>query len=76
MAAVPGIREVRGLGFLLGLKIDGDAAKVQAELLRQGVIVGTADEPGVLRLLPPLTLKPDHVEALAALLGPSIQAAR
>jgi acetylornithine/N-succinyldiaminopimelate aminotransferase len=76
LASVPGVQEVRGLGFLLGLKIGGDAAKVQAELLRQGVIVGTADEPGVLRLLPPLTLKPDHVEALAGLLGPSIQAAR
>jgi acetylornithine/N-succinyldiaminopimelate aminotransferase len=76
LASVPGVQEVRGLGFLLGLKIGGDAAKVQAELLRQGVIVGTADEPGVLRLLPPLTLEPDHVEALAGLLGPSIQAAR
>jgi 4-aminobutyrate aminotransferase-like enzyme len=67
---------VRGLGFLLGLKIDGDAAKAQADLLRRGAIVGTADEPGVLRLLPPLTLKPDHVEALADMLAPSLAAAR
>jgi acetylornithine aminotransferase/acetylornithine/N-succinyldiaminopimelate aminotransferase len=76
LAAVPGVREVRGLGFLLGLKIDGDAPKAQSELLRRGAIVGTADEPGVLRLLPPLTLKPDHVDALADMLAPSLAAAR
>jgi len=72
LGAIPGVREVRGLGFLLGLKIDGDAAKAQAELLRRGAIVGTADEPGVLRLLPPLTLKSQHVEALADMLAPSL----
>jgi len=65
---VRGVREVRGLGFLLGLKIEADGAKTQAELLRRGAIVGTADEPGVLRLLPPLTLKPEHVDTLADLL--------
>lgn len=76
LGAIAGVREVRGLGFLLGLKIDGDAAKAQAELLRRGAIVGTADEPGVLRLLPPLTLKPEHVDALADMLGPTLAAAR
>ena len=65
---VRGVREVRGLGFLLGLKIEADGAKTQSELLQRGVIVGTADEPGVLRLLPPLTLKPEHVDTLADLL--------
>ncbi len=76
LGAVPGVREVRGLGFLLGLKVDADAAKVQVELLRRGAIVGTADEPQVLRLLPPLTLKPVHVDSLADILGPSLEAAR
>ena len=76
LGSVPGVREVRGLGFLLGLKIDGDAPKVQAQLLGRGAIVGTSDEPGVLRLLPPLTLKPEHVGALADMLAPSLAAAR
>jgi len=69
LSKVRGIREVRGLGFLLGLKTDADAAKLQAAILGRGAIVGTADEPGVLRLLPPLTLKPTHVETLAEILG-------
>jgi len=75
LGSLPGVREVRGLGFLLGLKIDGDAAKAQADLLKRGAIVGTADEPGVLRLLPPLTLKPGHVDALADMLAPSLAGA-
>ena len=68
LKGVRGVREVRGLGFLLGLKVDADAGTLQAEMLRRGAIVGTADEPGVIRLLPPLTLKPAHVEALTDIL--------
>ncbi len=60
--AVPGVREVRGAGLLLGIKFDGDAPALQKALLEKGVILGTADEPGVLRLLPPLTLQKEHVD--------------
>ncbi|MBI4566395.1 MAG: aminotransferase class III-fold pyridoxal phosphate-dependent enzyme [Planctomycetes bacterium] len=74
LARIPGVIEVRGLGFLLGLKVAADAAKVQEELFRRGVIVGTADEPGVLRLLPPLTLKPHDAEPFVDILGPAIEA--
>ncbi len=60
--AVPGVREVRGEGFLLGLKVDADAPALQKALLQKGIITGTADEPGVLRLMPPLTLRDEHVD--------------
>jgi acetylornithine aminotransferase len=72
---VPGVVEVRGLGFLAGAKIDGDAAKVQRALLEKGVVVGTADEPGVLRLLPPLTLRPEHVDRFVPSLKESLDGA-
>jgi acetylornithine aminotransferase/acetylornithine/N-succinyldiaminopimelate aminotransferase len=63
-AKVQGVVEVRGLGLLVGLKLAAaDAAPVQKKLLEKGIISGTADEPGVLRLLPPLTLKKDHVDS-------------
>jgi acetylornithine/succinyldiaminopimelate/putrescine aminotransferase len=55
--------EVRGRGFLLGLKIDGSAKALLAELLKRGVIVGASGEPDVIRLLPPLTLQKEHVDA-------------
>jgi acetylornithine/N-succinyldiaminopimelate aminotransferase len=61
--AVKGVKEVRGMGFLVGLKLEAaDAGPVQKALLEKGIITGTADEPGVLRLLPPLTLSRTHVD--------------
>ncbi len=66
---VRGVREVRGLGFLLGLKLEAEAPAVQRALLERGVIVGTADEPGVIRLLPPLTLSHVHVDRFVRTLG-------
>jgi acetylornithine aminotransferase/acetylornithine/N-succinyldiaminopimelate aminotransferase len=65
----PGVQEVRGLGFLLGLKIGGEAPAVQKALIEKGFITGTADEPGVLRLLPPLTLTHTQVDSFVQALG-------
>jgi acetylornithine aminotransferase/acetylornithine/N-succinyldiaminopimelate aminotransferase len=71
----PGVREVRGLGFLLGLKFEGDASALQKSLLEKGYIVGTADEPGVIRLLPPLTLTHTQVDSFVKVLGEVLKAA-
>lgn len=68
-----GVQEVRGMGFLLGLKTGGDAGAIQKSLLEKGFIVGTADEPGVLRLLPPLTLTHTQVDAFVKCLGETLQ---
>lgn len=69
----PGVREVRGLGFLLGVKTDRDAGTLQGRLLERGFIVGTADEPAVLRLLPPLTLTHVHVDSFIKALADELQ---
>jgi acetylornithine/succinyldiaminopimelate/putrescine aminotransferase len=71
----PGVQEVRGMGFLLGLKIGGEAPAVQKALLEKGFITGTADEPGVLRLLPPLTLTHTQVDSFVQALGDVLKAA-
>ncbi|HEY6332223.1 MAG TPA: aspartate aminotransferase family protein [Blastocatellia bacterium] len=57
------VREVRGLGYLIGITFSGREAKtVQAELLARKIITGLADDPGVLRLLPPLTLRRPEID--------------
>ena len=71
----PGVQEVRGMGFLLGLKVGGDAPAIQKALLEKGFIVGTADEPGVLRLLPPLTLTHTQVDSFVKALGEALKSA-
>ena len=54
--------EVRGAGYLLGLKLRGPASKLQAALLGEKVLTGTCDDPAVLRMMPPLTLTDAELE--------------
>ncbi len=50
------VREVRGLGYLLGIECDLPAKEVQSRLLKEGVFVGTSNHASTIRLLPPLTV--------------------
>jgi len=55
--------EVRGLGYLIGIKFPGGTAKpVQRALLEKKIITGLSDDPSVLRLLPPLTLRKPEID--------------
>ena len=56
------VRRVRGSGFLLGLEFAEKAAPVHKALLDGHIITGTSSDPNVLRLLPPLCLKPEEVD--------------
>lgn len=53
--------EVRGKGLMLGLVVDGDPKEVVDALRDQGLLALTAGG-GVVRFLPPLTLKEDDLE--------------
>lgn len=50
-----GIPRVSGRGLLLGLHLRRPAAEVQQALFGQRILTGTATDPAVLRLLPPLS---------------------
>jgi acetylornithine/succinyldiaminopimelate/putrescine aminotransferase len=54
------VKRVRGAGLLLGLELEPgfDAKKVRDLLLAQDVLVGTCDDPRVLRLCPSLSISP------------------
>jgi acetylornithine/succinyldiaminopimelate/putrescine aminotransferase len=58
----------QGAGFLHGLRLDRAAKDVQAALLARDILAGTSADPQVLRLLPPYTLKTEHVDLLRAAL--------
>lgn len=57
--------DVRGAGFLVGLRTTPRAAAVRDALLARNILTGTSADPHVLRLLPPLILENHHVESLA-----------
>jgi predicted acetylornithine/succinylornithine family transaminase len=61
LAALPGIREVRGAGLLLGAELDRPAADVVAACAKRGLLVGTAGA-NVLRLTPPLIVTTAEIE--------------
>src|SRR5438045_7628150 len=54
----------QGAGLLVGLRTTRPAKEIQAELLECCILTGTANDPHVLRLLPPLILEEQHVDLL------------
>jgi acetylornithine aminotransferase len=64
------VEEVRGLGYLVGIKFPGGTAKpVQQGLLEKKIITGLSDDPSILRLLPPLTLRRPEIDMFLDELG-------
>jgi acetylornithine/N-succinyldiaminopimelate aminotransferase len=68
LASVDGVEEVRGKGALLGLRTALPAKRVCQALLGRCIITGTSLDPHVLRLLPPLIVREEHVATLRAAL--------
>ncbi len=62
LSGLPGVREVRGEGFLLGVALDRPGKPVREALLQSGFLVGGSDLPDTLRLLPPLVLTAEEID--------------
>jgi len=62
------VEAVEGAGLLVALRTSVPAAPIAAGLRAAGVLVGTAADSHVLRLMPPLTVGPEHLRTLAAAL--------
>ena len=60
----PLVREVRGLGLLIGIQLRRRAGAYVAALLEQGVLALTAG-PTVLRFLPPLVIGQEQLQQVA-----------
>ncbi|HSN55189.1 MAG TPA: aminotransferase class III-fold pyridoxal phosphate-dependent enzyme [Candidatus Sulfomarinibacteraceae bacterium] len=60
LADLSSVRRVDGRGLMLGLVLDRPARPVQLALHERRILVGSADDPAVIRLLPPLVLTDDE----------------
>jgi acetylornithine/succinyldiaminopimelate/putrescine aminotransferase len=65
-ALARGVRRVSGRGLLLGLHLGRPAAEVQRALFTHRILTGTASDPEVLRLLPPLSFSIREADLLLA----------
>ncbi len=73
LADVGPVRRITGKGLLLGLHLDRPARGVQVSLFERGILVGSAVDPAVVRLLPPLVLRDDEVDRFVITLREVLQ---
>lgn len=79
LSKIPGIKEVRGQGLMLGLQLEEPAKPIRKRLLfEHGVFTGSAAQADTIRLLPPLNVGREETDVLlqqirAALLALSVE---
>jgi predicted acetylornithine/succinylornithine family transaminase len=64
---VPGIVEVRGIGLMVGLEIEGDGSKAVKACQEQGLLINCIGG-NILRFLPPLTVQREQIDAAVTVL--------
>jgi len=74
LSAFEQVKEVRGLGYLLGIETVLPAKDVQKGLFDAGILVGSSSEPSTIRLLPPLITQQEHFDQLVDALGKVFEA--
>ncbi len=63
LRTIPGIKELRGRGLMIGLEFDFPIAEIRKELaLEHHILVGTASNKNVMRLLPALTVTTQEMD--------------
>ena len=72
LAGVAGVKEIRGMGLMLGIELDRPCGDIVKRALEAGLVVNvTADK--VIRLLPPLVIRRNEAELLVEILAPIVK---
>jgi acetylornithine/N-succinyldiaminopimelate aminotransferase len=72
LSGVAGVREVRGMGLMLGVELDRPCGDMVKRALAAGLVTNvTADR--VIRLLPPLVIREAEAKQLVSMLAPLIK---
>ena len=72
LAGVPGVREVRGTGLMIGIELDRPCGEVVGLALKAGLVLNVTAN-SVVRLLPPLILSREQAELAVATLAPILR---
>lgn len=69
IAKIPGVKEVRGRGLMIGIELEGDCAEVRKKLLfDHKIFVGSSSIKSVFRLLPALNVSRESCDRTIAAL--------
>jgi acetylornithine aminotransferase len=71
LEGLPGVREIRGRGLMIGLELEFPCSELIAAALERGLLINVTVD-NVVRLLPPLTLVREEAEILLATLVPLV----
>ena len=73
LSGVSGVRDIRGMGLMLGVELDRPCGDIVRRALAAGLVTNvTADK--VIRLLPPLVIRESEARELVAILAPLVKA--
>ncbi|MDP5100482.1 MAG: aminotransferase class III-fold pyridoxal phosphate-dependent enzyme, partial [Nonlabens sp.] len=62
-AHITQLKQVKGRGLMLGLEFDFPIADLRKQLIMEHhIFTGNAKDPNVIRILPPLTIKKEHID--------------
>ncbi|MCC9064449.1 aspartate aminotransferase family protein [Flavobacterium piscisymbiosum] len=71
---VPGIKQVKGKGLMLGVEFDFDVAALRKKLIiEKHIFTGSANNKNLLRILPPLTVKKSDIDTFIVALKESLE---
>jgi len=60
---IPQVKEIKGRGLMLGLEFDFEISELRKKLIHeQHIFTGGASNKKLLRILPPMTIKKEHVD--------------
>jgi len=60
---VPGLKAVKGRGLMLGLEFDFPISELRKQLIyKHHIFTGSAKNPNLIRILPPLTVQKKHID--------------
>jgi len=68
----PALKEIRGLGLMIGVEFDFETKPLVMEMLKRGVLAN-ATAGNVLRLVPPLVISYEEMEQVVAVIKASIE---
>ncbi|MFN8414712.1 MAG: aminotransferase class III-fold pyridoxal phosphate-dependent enzyme [Cytophagaceae bacterium] len=72
--AIPGVREVRGRGLMIGIELEIPCGEVRNALLKEyRMFTGSASDKYTIRLLPALNVKKEDADAFIDALGKTVE---
>lgn len=71
LRAIPQVKNVRRLGLMVGIEIDGDAHDIAVKCVQNGLLIITAKD--VLRMLPPLTITTEEIDEATEILKSTLE---